>query len=206
MRSVVAAVCATNSLRRELKWIKLSGGRASPLFRSLADAFFEHPSARFNALVIEANHRSAMGQFDDDELTYYKRLHWLCRKRVERGASYQLVLDRRTDKHADRLGDLKNVLNAAARLELSVTCDCIRSVVAVDSRNEPLVQLADLFLGAVCYHYNGRHLQQGASISKCDAAAYVARRARFPNDTIAESPRWEKKFNVWRWRDRELFT
>ena len=202
LRSAVAEVCARHAMRRELKWTKLSGGRASPIFQSLADAFFDHPSARFNAMVIEGNHRSAVSQYDDDELTHYKRLHWLCRKRVESSASYQLVLDHRTDKRADRLDDLKLVLNNAARLELRISFDCIRSVIAVDSCDEPLVQLADVLLGAVCYHHNGRHVERGASASKCEAAAYVARRAGFAGGIIGESPRWEKKFNVWRWRDR----
>lgn len=133
------------------------------------------------------------------ERDFYTWIHWLVRKRAERRTAYRLVLDHRHTKH-DSLGTLQDVLDNAIRLDLRVGYPAMREVIARDSKDEPLIQLADILIGAVSHHFNELHLRPGASMGKCETAKHIGLRAGFRNGVIRTTYRTESKFNVWLWR------
>jgi hypothetical protein len=181
----------------EFKWTKLSGTKPHPAYVQIIDAFFESPCAQFKALVVD-NRNPGGNRGSDSQRDYYTWIHWLARRRCEPGFVYRLFIDRRTGRQGSQLAELKTILNNSARKDGVATYDCFRDVIAVDSANDSLIQLADVLLGAVCYHFNNRHIGP-CSASKRAVARYIATKAGFRMGVIRRTWREEPKFNVWLW-------
>lgn len=182
----------------EFKWVKLSGNSCHPAYLKLIDAFFNARRCGFAAIVVDSQNPGP-NRGTDAELDHYKSLYWLLSKRANARYRYRVVLDSRTDREKDRLSVLRDVLNATARRDLSYPGNMFREIIARDSHDDDLLQLADVLIGAVAYHSNGRHLLAGASASKCHAARYIAKRAGFTGGVIRQTRKAEKKLNIWRW-------
>lgn len=200
LRAAIQTVRTSHGMKAhgEFKWTKTSGSSTKPAYLGAIDAFFANPDCRFNAMVIDTRN-PGRNRGEDEERDFYTSVHWLLRLRIERGSVYRLVLDHRSDKRKDRLSELREVLDNAVKLEHRITHRTMREVIARDSKDEPLIQLADLLLGAVCHHFNGCHRVAGASAGKAQTAAYIASKARFRGGIISMTARSERKFNVWRW-------
>lgn len=204
MREKIAEIRRRTGMREslgEFKWTKLSSKRPHPAYMPLVDAFFDSRGCRFNALVIDRQN-PGRNRGEDPELDYYVAMHWLVRRRIRVNEDYQVVLDHRSNKQSDRLTELRDVLNNAARLDTGVYRTFVQEVRAKDSRKECMIQLADVLLGAVCFHFNGRHCTEGASVSKCALAKHIAERAGFRAGVIGSTARGVVKFNVWLWQPR----
>jgi hypothetical protein len=97
---------------------------------------------------------------------------------------------------------MRDVLNNAVRKEHAIT-DTFREIGARESHDEPLIQLADVLLGATCFYANQKHTEPGASACKVELAEYIAVSAGFdPQRGIGETAAAARKFNVWRWSPR----
>jgi hypothetical protein len=203
LRARISAIRLDARMRPEgeFKWQKCSGSKPYKVFTPLVDAFFEAGECRFNAMIID-QHNPGKHRGDDKELDFYKSVYFLVRGRYEADTSYRLVLDRRSDKRRDSLSELERVTNNGIRGRAGIRHAAMRSVEAVDSRKEPLIQLADVLLGAVCYHSNAMHERANASRGKCEIASYIASRAGFRGGTIKETHSKAQKFNVWFWREK----
>jgi hypothetical protein len=207
LRSQVARIREECGMRPtgEFKWVKLSSSKVHPAYPKLVDAFFSAGECRFNAIVVDRLD-PGFNRGVDGELDYYKSMHWLVRRRIERDAAYRLFVDRRTNQRKDRLTELRDVLNNAARLETRIARDFVKEVAARDSRDDCLIQLADVLVGAVCFHMNAKHQRDGASAAKCGMAEAIARRAGFLRGVLGPTPRHATKVNIWRWQSDGPFS
>ena len=181
----------------EVKWVKATSLMYQPLYRAMVDLFCESTGVRFNALVVDRYNAGPVRDTSEDD--HYHEMHWLLRKRLVGNHRYSIHLDHRTNRRGDRLSTLLEVLNAAARRDLGYS-GTVRSVTAHDSRDEPLIQLGDLILGAVCYHFNGKHLAVGASAGKCGLSQHIAQCSGFLGGRIVGTLPSANKFNCWEWR------
>lgn len=185
----------------EFKWTRV-GGRVSPSYRDAIEKTMQYVNARriaFHCIVIRRSDIDLQTyHLGDHELSYYKFLNLLLHKRVEPGCEYHIALDRRTTRRSDRLSDLKKVLNAWTRRELGIGYDCCASVRALDSKQDDLLQIADLLLGAVGYHVAESHLLPNASRGKMEIADQICS-ALGRRSLGLGTPAFEQCFNVWRW-------
>jgi hypothetical protein len=187
--------------RSELKWTKAGGVKATPVYRGVIDAFVRS-SAAFHCLVID-RYDAGSRRSGDDELDHYKNLYWLISKRVRPPTRYSVVLDKRTDLLKDRLLTLREILNATAARDHTYTVPaCFEEVRPADSKNEQMLQLADVLLGAVCFHMNKRHREANSSPAKCALAEHLAYSVGFVGGVLTPTTASEGKFNVWRWSER----
>lgn len=77
----------------------------------------------------------------------------------------------------------------------------VRSITAANSRDVLPLQLADLLVGAVGYHWNDLEEKPDASPAKAELAGYIA--SRLGRRTLKfASARDELLFNVWKFRLR----
>jgi hypothetical protein len=168
----------------------------------VVDAFFAL-KAPFNCLVMD-RYNPGLYRGEDEELDYYKSLFWLIRKRVRLNTQYRVVLDDRTNHNNDRLTTLRDCLNNAARKDQGYAHrrTCFSEVVPADSEKEPLLQVADLLLGAICYHMNKAHRAPNASPAKCALAEYLAYRGGFGLHVLTPTSPFTGPINVWLWRSR----
>jgi hypothetical protein len=189
----------------EIKWNRCSGKKPNRLFLNVMDialARIQSGRAKFKCMVIErALVDNKAWNAGDVELGFFKAWHTLLRSRIIPGLVYHVRLDARQLQKAERLGDLKNVLNACARADHGIDHRAFASVESRDSAADDLVQVVDVLTGAVGFHYSRGDLVDGASRRKVEMAAHIAGRIGARNLRFA-SGRSEQSFNIWRWKPK----
>jgi len=135
----------------EFGWKKISKNRKD-FYMSMIDLFLFEESLGFRCIIVDRtrlDHKTY--NLGDEELGFYKLyyqmlIHWL-----KPGFTYNIYCDMKSNKTRGRFVDLRDImrrkLSGKARIE---------SLEQVTSTNQPLVQLADLFIGAVGYVWNDR--------------------------------------------------
>ncbi|WP_283419962.1 DUF3800 domain-containing protein [Sphingopyxis sp. Geo48] len=129
---------------------------------------------------------------------------------------YQLILHRLLKKHGtqydcyalidqcnelDGLPKLLKGLNSAAR---PYGCnDALKIIEFRDSQTEPLLQINDLLLGAICAHKNRRFEDQDAGIYKANLAGYVLGQSGLPHYD-ADTPKTATDFSIWNLDSKHL--
>lgn len=205
LRKILARLREEHGYSYEFKWTKPSGERLPSVYRALAKALTDQVvsgRARFHCIAMERRLIDYRTFHEGDrELGYYKFMELLLRKRVQPGRTYLVYVDRRTTRLSDRLSTLRRVLNRTARRECGIAYDCCRSVEARAAKDDDLLQVSDLLLGAVGWHYARRHLHPDSSQAKNELADLIARGIGKPHLCL-DSPPSERCFNVWRWRPK----
>lgn len=206
VRGILAALRERHDYTDEIKWGKASGSELSPFYRDLARLVGDQIRSgrvRFNCIVLTRRLIKYRDYHDGDkELGFYKFMHLLVVKRVEAGSSYVVHADYRQNRKTNRLETLRDTVNRVARRDYGLGYDCCRDVRSVDSKIEDLVQLADVLLGAVGWHYAGKHYQSDSSLSKNLLADLLAKSIGKDDFTFSSGP-FERKFNIWRWTPEE---
>lgn len=123
---------------------------------------------------------------------------------------YQLILHRLLKKHGvdydcyaliDKCNDLsglpkfKKGLNTDANRRFGCA-DSLRAIEFRDSESEPLLQMNDLILGAICAHKNRRFEETGAGQPKANLAGFVLGKTGLV-DYDSDTPRFVDNFTIW---------
>ncbi len=175
----------------EIKWVKVSPARLS-FYRELLDLFFDETALRFRALVVpdkqHLDHERFVQSHDD---FYYKQWYTLLNRLIHRDNCYRIFLDIKDTRGSRKLAKLHDVLcNANHDFDRGI----IESIEQVHSHDVPLLQIADLLIGALAYAHRGLH----SSPAKLALVDQVRRRAGLRLDS---SSTWSaEKFNLFVWR------
>lgn len=183
---------AKHSARGEFGWSKVAPGKAA-FFQELIDLFVSQPELRFRCLVADRNqlnHETFNG--GDKELGFYKLyyqtlIHWL-----EPGNTYHVYLDWQQNASQERFADLHQILSRKLSGRAKLAC-----LEPVSSHELPLLQLTDLFIGAVGYAWNQRATST-AKVAFCQQLA-----AGLEKLSLAFSSPWKNsdpKFNIFNWQ------
>jgi len=195
----------THKMHRELKWVKVSKKKYSE-YRSLMDLFFSLAShgrlLHFKAFIVDT--RAAEYRVfsrGDNELGFYKfyyqfLLRYFAVFPHRHHCGMDVIIDDR-DVRRDHLSVLHIVLNHGIKKMFNVTNDLVKSVEPITSHESNILQVADVLMGAVGFHNNGRHLRPAAK-HKVDLAAYIATRGAL-RDLTQETPYTKTYFKIARW-------
>ena len=189
------------SLRGEVKWSNAkqrrdSGQRAyAELLRELVESNHAHFHLRFQKT----------GDWDHDRAGDRKKIDTVSR------AFYQLILHRpvtlyghqadihvRPDKGdcTANLHQFIGQLNSEAGKPKHCGVSCVKSIHAVESRDDHFLQLLDVTIGGLAAIKNNRHKRADVSQHKNDLAVHI--HALWGNYDLNKShPKNTKKFNIW---------
>lgn len=179
------------NVQGEFGWKTVCPSRL-PFFQALVDLFFSDPGLRFRAVVVSRRETN----FEDTEEMFQKVYYQVFNNWLDRRDSYRLFIDRRIDER-DRVDTLRRCL-----IDTFQFGDAVRFVEEVESHENDLIQLADLFIGALAASRNG-HLQvEGSSGAKLQICRDICRNLGI--STLASYETWpsEQKFNVFHFRGR----
>jgi hypothetical protein len=123
-------------------------------------------------------------------------LHKFC-KLYPHDGDMAVCLDHRNSKTP--LEDLKRMLNFGVALSLGRPASPIKQVVSADSKQEDILQLNDVILGAVGAARNGKHELIGGRAAKADLAKYVIEKSGL-RSFERDSPKAVTRFTVWNMR------
>ncbi len=186
------SILESHGLQRELKWTAI---RSHVVTRAASLACVEEVLRRGASFqIIVVSKRAYRLWAGDQEVAFYKS-YWQLARHMAKEASVDLVIDDRSDRYPRRAEVLHLVANRAlAKMQAGGT---VKSVRKADSRSEPLLQVADLLVGAVTCDTN-RYLRSAfevhaAKVSFIENLAKLLGWDRLCYDTMPSNGR----FNIW---------
>jgi len=182
------------SLTFDVKWTKVSPAKVQ-FYYDLVDLFFDDDDLHFRAVVIPDKSLLDHVKFEQDHHQwYYKMCFTLLEPILLPEASYRIYLDIKDTHSKAKCDNLHEVL-------CNSRCDFGRQIIQrvqpIRSDESPLLQLADLLLGALGYHV--REVKQSEAKQKL-----IHRIIKRTHNWPLGQTTWlrESKFNVLRWRPK----
>jgi len=146
----IAMIKASHNLSRyfEIKWTKISTSKVD-FYSELVNFFFDTDNLNFRAWIIPdksiLQHEEHRQSHDD---WYYKMYFYLLRNIFRSGNEYHIYLDIKDTCGRKKLQKLHDVL---ANAHYDFNREMITRMQHVHSHDIGLLQLADLFIGAISY-------------------------------------------------------
>jgi hypothetical protein len=175
----------------ELKWVKVNRPRIA-FYKELVDYFFDNPKLKFRAWVVEnkaALNHEYFNQGSHDSF-YYKMYFYMLKPLLQRPNRYHIYLDKKDTRSATKVKELGEVLKSA---NLDWSGLLVSRLQTVESHDVPLLQLADLLIGALAYRHRPLVMKVGGA--KHEVMQHVAK--RYGRDLVGNTPPWETKFNFY---------
>jgi len=192
------------NMHSELKWTKVSRGKLEE-YKFLMDQFFalnNNGLLDFHCLVLDSkliDH--ARFNNNDKELGFYKFYYQLFLhgfgRRYGRERIFHAHLDQRQTGYA--LNDLRKVLNKGCSFRYRLDHNPFRLVEYRNSKDENLIQIADILIGSIGARKNKHQLLPNASKAKAELASYIRESAGLTED-ISTTKMTENSFSVWNFR------
>lgn len=129
----------------EVKWTHLNSWNYS-FYSKLLDWFFKKGGVRFRAIIVDKNKYIAAKCDHDYDKFYYLMYYQLICHMLDTGCHYNIYMDIKDDLSSYRIAVLKEILN--------VKMGVIEKIQHVRSHELDLLQLCDLFIGAISYNLN----------------------------------------------------
>jgi len=193
LRNQITELRKRRGLYREFHWQKLSGG-VIDAYQEFLDLFFNLQTLKFNCIVIDKKNKdfTAYNQ-GDKELGFYKLYEKLIIGNTDPAHSYLLYVDHRTTRKASRLIDLQSAVNAHWQSKVDTNEAIIRVIEARDSKQEDIIQLADILLGALASAWNNSATGQGKIIFH----DYLMKKLQWSSLRQTTVRATESQVNVW---------
>jgi hypothetical protein len=146
----------------EVKWEKVKK-KTYPFFKALVDEFFSRNWLMFHCLIISKDEVDLSCHEGDWDLARRKHFAGLLANKIKRfakpGKHYRIRVDpihsryEKADETAEII--LRNIIESEPALRGQ---DVIHSLITVDSKDTPGVQLSDLLLGIKKFHLNKKYI------------------------------------------------
>lgn len=180
----------------EVKWTKISSAKIN-FYLDLVDYFFDDDDVNFRALIVpekdKLSHEKISGQTHD--IWYYKMYFDLLKVLLSPQEKYRIYIDIKDTNSSEKVFQLHEVL-ANNLYDFSRTI--VEKVQQIRSHESELLQLADLLIGAVSYVSRGLE----SSAGKIQVIERIKKRSGYSltRSTLLK----EEKFNLFKWRAKEL--
>lgn len=210
VRTGILAIKRAASINSEIKWTNLRAHRLGA-YKIMVEYFFElidQKQMHFHALICDFqqfDHKKNGGRENSvSRMMFQFSLHKGC---FRYGDKADLHLFPDSGDHAKILRKHRYHLNNSARKAMPVGRRSaelpVVSIVPTDSAKEPLLELNDLILGAICHRRNERFRDPNASKHKKALSRLVAERA--DATTFFYNPQARKRrFSVWNFKSGDL--
>lgn len=186
-----------NRANGELKWSKVSRSKQT-FYLELVDYFFSTFGLCFRCVLVK-------NKFDLDhdffnkgshDSFYYKTYYYMLLNILKKNHIFNVYIDIKDTNGYEKTKTLKRCLT-------STIGDCegnsVRKIQIIRSEESELIQLTDLFIGAI--GYNARELKSNDA-----KAAVVNRIKRLSGHLLTVStPPWEEKFNLFLFTPRKTY-
>jgi hypothetical protein len=174
----------------ESKWTKVSPGKL-PFYLDMVDFFFSRPELHFRGVLIPDKRLLDHARFNQEHDTwYYKMFFVLLKEIIDPTCAHRIYFDIKDTRSERKRGKLEEVLRNA---QYDFAGQVVEKVQQIRSHESEILQLADLLIGAVCYH--NRNLT--SSNAKLGIIARIQDRSR----KSLHRTTWPKepKFNLLCW-------
>jgi hypothetical protein len=180
----------------EIKWTKVSNAKIE-FYLELIDYFFESKYLSFRGIVAtgkkDLDHEEFGNTYDD---WYYRMYYFLLNPIINFNENYRIFIDIKDTQGGRKIKNLHKVLSNS---KYDFNNQIIQDVKQINSRESEILQLCDLFIGAISYYNRGLYFT-GKNIGKKKLIDSIKKRS---GNTLAQttSP-YENKFNLFVWEPR----
>lgn len=191
VKEIIKKIKLKHKTATEIKWSKLSMSRL-PLYKELIDLFCSSTIA-FRCVLVKnkINLDHATYNRGDHNAFYYKMIYLLLNNKyiIQTDENYRVILDIKDTKGRESLTELDKCL-----CNKNEGHSPFRYFQHIRSHENELLQLTDLFIGAIAYKARKEHQKANKSRVKCEVIDYLERKTGYSLDegTIP----WEPKFNI----------
>ena len=178
----------------EIKWTKVSESKEK-FYLDLLDYFWQNKDLHYRGLVATGKEQLDHQKFNegDYDLWYYKMYFLMLDPVVCPDNEYHILVDIKDTKGGRRVQKLREVL---CNNIYDFNGEVIKHISQINSRESELLQLADLFNGALAYHY--RKLEENTSANRGKIA--FIEKLQSKQDIDRATSRYAPKFNLFVWR------
>lgn len=192
----IHSLMSLHNVRSEFGWKKISKNRTI-FYNTLLELFVEEPNLNFRCIVVDKRALDHDKWNDGDkELGFYKLYYQLLVHWLKPGNEYYVYLDWQQNSCSTRFETLRQILVHKLTGRAKISC-----LEPVTSHTQPLIQLADLLMGAVGYQWNSLDQKPERSEFKTAFAQQLATNLGRYNLIEATGPN-EQKFNIFHWQGR----
>jgi len=183
-----------HNYHKEIKWTKVSENQKD-FYDDLLEYFFSSLFLSFKGTVVIDKSRLSHDRFgsNHDEF-YYKMYYYTLRDFLNADNQYKIYMDYKDTKGGKRVAKLKEVFFNESHRAIEPTFNIIQS------HESQLLQLCDLFIGALGYK-NRKDIEHSSAIKK-----YIVEKIEknIGHTLLMGTPQWEKKFNIFRYTPRKF--
>lgn len=180
----------------ELKWAKVSKSKVQA-YERFVRVFFAHATAQFHSVVVDTTQlRHRVFNEGDRDRGFNKEIYQLVLKcgRLHRESVFHVFPDRRSTVHPTE--ELRTIINHGMHKKFGRSRDWpVRKLHFADWEQRPVLQLADLFAGAIAYRCNGHHIRPEASPARIHLSTQILTLGKV-SDPTRDTP-VGGKFTVW---------
>ena len=187
----------------EMKWTYVTTKKPLTIYVELVNLFFASPVAdllSFKCFVVQrAEDASRTLDKYGRDVGFYKSYYTFLNHRLVPGATHHVRLDKRSSPRQSPEAELASCLNSTG-WNWSDGTPRVESCAGICSKDDDLIQLADVLSGAVGWAWNGAGAQ-----TTCGAKPILHRQITdaLGWTTLArETSGSARKFNIWRYRPR----
>lgn len=182
----------------EIKWTKISDSKIE-FYYDLIDYFFSNNNLSFRGIV--ATHKKELDHnkynHGDYNEWYYKMYFRLLDPLIYEIDEYRIFIDIKDTKGGPKVRKLQDVLcNNIYDFKQEV----IKDIKQINSKESELLQLTDLFIGALSYYHRNKQFTYGANLGKVKILDRLLN--EYGIDLSRKTSRFENKFNIFVWEPR----
>jgi len=172
--------------KNEIKWSGLNV-RNYLFYADLFDYFISRSDINFRAIIVDKYKYIANKCDDDYDKFYYLMYYQLLIHKLDTSNTYNIYIDIKDDLSSHRISKLKEILN--------VHYGIIEKIQHIRSHEVNLLQLCDLFIGAIAYKMNYNPMK---SIFKIKLIEKIEKKLGF--EITQQTTKSETKFNIFKIR------
>lgn len=180
--------------RFEIKWTKVSGSKID-FYLDILDYFWKNDDLHYRGLVATGKNDLDHQKFNDGDydLWYYKMYFCMIDPIICQKDEYYILLDIKDTRGGKRVQKLKEVL---CNNIYDFNGEVIKYIGQINSCDSEILQLADLFNGALAYHYRGLEKAGDSNYGKITFIQKLSARQNIDRMTSRQA----SKFNLFVWR------
>lgn len=180
----------------EIKWTKVSKNKLN-FYYDLIDYFFDNSDLSFRGVLVP--NKEILNFADSNEFNkfYYKMYYVMLKTIFKPNYIYNIFIDKKDTNGKEKIDILKYWLEKKLSYQYMLKRNLINKIQEVDSNQVELVQLSDLFLGAISYV--NRNLESSLPkkriIERINQRGYILTKS-----TLLR----EEKFNLFKWHNEDI--
>lgn len=182
----------------EIKWTKVSDAKID-FYIELVEYFFNNVDLSFRGVVATNKSKLNHGIYNngDHNTWYYKMYFYLLDAMIYSTEEYSIFIDVKDTRGGTKVNKLQNVL---CNNKYDFNQEVIKSIKQIQSKESEILQITDLFIGALSFYHRGYYSTKDSSLGKRKLVQRIIELSKV--NWLDSTSRYEHKFNLFIWKPR----